>query len=61
MADDPHDGIALLPSDETEFRIRFLSTEEPRVGPNQVHLHLTSHRARQHLPRRLRVPRRAGL
>ena len=42
MADDPHDGIALLPSDETEFRIRFLSTEEPRVGPNQVHLHLTS-------------------
>ncbi len=42
MADEPHDGIALLPSDETEFRIRFLSTQEPRVGPNQVHLHLTS-------------------
>jgi predicted enzyme related to lactoylglutathione lyase len=42
MADDPDDGIALLPSDHTGFRIRFLSTQEQKVGPNQMHLHLTS-------------------
>ncbi len=42
FSDDPHDGIALLPSDDTGFRIRFLPTEEMKSGLNQVHLHLTS-------------------
>ena len=42
MADDPQDGIALLPSDDTGFRIRFLSTEEPKAGQNQMHFDLTS-------------------
>ncbi len=42
MADDPHDGIALLPSDDTGFRIRFLSTQEQKVGQNQMHFDLTS-------------------
>ncbi len=39
---DPHDGIALLPSDDTGFRIRFLSTQERKAGPNRMHLDLTS-------------------
>src|ERR1700754_4385244 len=42
MADDPHDGIALLPSDDTGFRIRFLATQEKKTGPNQMHFDLTS-------------------
>jgi predicted enzyme related to lactoylglutathione lyase len=42
IADNPHDGIALLPSDDTGFRIRFLPTEEQKVGQNQMHLELTS-------------------
>ena len=42
LAEDPHDGIALLPSEDTEFRIRFRSTQEQKSGPNQIHLHLTS-------------------
>ena len=42
LADDHHAGIALLPSDGTPFPIRFLPTKEPKAGPNQMHLHLTS-------------------
>ncbi|GEP32371.1 hypothetical protein NSZ01_01390 [Nocardioides szechwanensis] len=40
-ADDP-DGIALLPNDDTGFRIRFLPSQEPKVVPNQMHFDLTS-------------------
>lgn len=42
MADDPHDGIAILPSDDTGFLIRFLPAQEQKTGPNQMHFHLTS-------------------
>jgi catechol 2,3-dioxygenase-like lactoylglutathione lyase family enzyme len=42
LVDDPQDGVALLPGDGGGFRIRFVPTEEPKAGPNQVHLHLTS-------------------
>ncbi|GAA3837165.1 VOC family protein [Sphaerisporangium flaviroseum] len=42
MADDAHDGITLLPNDDTGFRIRFLATEEKKTGPNQIHFDLTS-------------------
>ncbi|MFI7455556.1 VOC family protein [Nonomuraea sp. NPDC049714] len=42
LADDPDDGITLLPSDDTGFRIRFRPTEEKRTGPNQMHFDLTS-------------------
>ncbi len=42
MAYDPHDGIALLPSDDTGFRIRFVPTLEQKAGPNQMHFDLTS-------------------
>jgi predicted enzyme related to lactoylglutathione lyase len=36
------DGATLLPSDDTGFRIRFLPTDEPKAGPNQMHFDLTS-------------------
>jgi catechol 2,3-dioxygenase-like lactoylglutathione lyase family enzyme len=42
MVDDARDGIALLPSDGTGFRIRFLSTQEQKSGQNQMHFDLTS-------------------
>jgi predicted enzyme related to lactoylglutathione lyase len=42
LIDDPHDGIALLPSDDTGFRLRFLPTQERKAGQNQMHFHLTS-------------------
>jgi predicted enzyme related to lactoylglutathione lyase len=41
MADDP-DAIALLPRDDTGFRIRFLPTKQQKAGLNQMHFHLTS-------------------
>jgi len=42
MADEPHDGVALLPSDDTRFRIRFLPSRERKVGQNRMHFDLTS-------------------
>ncbi len=42
MADDPDDGVTLLPSDDTGFQIRFLQTQEPKTGQNQMHFDLTS-------------------
>ncbi|MET9673098.1 VOC family protein [Streptomyces sp. NPDC006482] len=40
--DDPRDGIVLLPSDDTGFRMRFVAAEGPKGGPNQMHFDLTS-------------------
>ncbi|WP_328491860.1 VOC family protein [Streptomyces sp. NBC_00414] len=40
--DEPHDGIALLPSDDTGFRLRFLPSQEEKVGQNRMHFDLTS-------------------
>jgi len=42
LADDPHDGVVLLPSDDTGFRIRFPATQEQKVGRNRMHFDLTS-------------------
>ena len=42
LVDDAHDGIALLPRDDTGFGIRFLATQEQKTGQNQMHLDLTS-------------------
>jgi catechol 2,3-dioxygenase-like lactoylglutathione lyase family enzyme len=42
LVDDSDEGIALLPNDDTGFRLRFLATDKPKQGPNQIHLHLTS-------------------
>ena len=41
-AEDSRDGVALVPSDDTGFRIRFLPAQEKEPGPNLGHLHLTS-------------------
>jgi predicted enzyme related to lactoylglutathione lyase len=41
MADEPY-GIALLPSDDTGFLMRFLPTQERKTGQNQMHFDLTS-------------------
>ena len=41
-AADSRDGVALLPSDDTGFRIRFLPAREQKVGQNQLHFDLTS-------------------
>jgi predicted enzyme related to lactoylglutathione lyase len=42
MVDDPDGGIAILPNDDTGFRIEFFPTQEPKTGPNQMHFDLTS-------------------
>src|SRR4051794_31977680 len=42
MADESHDGIALLPSDDTGFQIRFSPTQEQKAGQNRMHFDLTS-------------------
>jgi predicted enzyme related to lactoylglutathione lyase len=39
---DEADGIALLPSDDTGFRIRFVTTVEHKIGQNRMHFDLTS-------------------
>jgi catechol 2,3-dioxygenase-like lactoylglutathione lyase family enzyme/predicted enzyme related to lactoylglutathione lyase len=36
------DGVELVPTDDTGFRIRFARTDRPKVGPNQIHFDLTS-------------------
>ena len=41
-ADDPYDGIALAPNDDTGFRLRFLPTQEKKTVANQMHFDLTS-------------------
>ncbi len=40
--DDPHEGVTLLPVDDTGFRIRFVPTDRPKSGRNQIHFDLTS-------------------
>jgi predicted enzyme related to lactoylglutathione lyase len=42
LTDHPDDGVALLPSDDTGFQIRFRSTQEQKTGPNLMHFDLTS-------------------
>src|SRR3954470_5048239 len=41
-ADDPHDAVALQPSDDTGFRLRFLPTQERKTDQNRMHFDLTS-------------------
>ncbi|GAA2758884.1 VOC family protein [Actinopolymorpha rutila] len=42
LVDDPQDGVALLPSDDTGFRLRFLPSQAQKAGPNWTHFDLTS-------------------
>jgi predicted enzyme related to lactoylglutathione lyase len=41
-ADDAGDGLALLPKDDTGFRLRFLPGREQKTGQNRMHFDLTS-------------------
>jgi hypothetical protein len=41
-ADGPGDGIALLPGDDTGFRLRFVPTRERKTNLNPLHFDLTS-------------------
>ncbi|MDT7724104.1 MAG: hypothetical protein QOI21_680 [Actinomycetota bacterium] len=41
LADGPDDDVAILPPD-TGFRIRFLPSQEPKIGQNRAHFDLTS-------------------
>ena len=42
MADDSRGGLALLPSDDTGFRLRFVASQQQKVGQNHMHFDLTS-------------------
>jgi predicted enzyme related to lactoylglutathione lyase len=42
VVEDPRDGIALLPTDDPGFRVRFLPTSTRKTDPNQIHFDLTS-------------------
>ena len=42
VVDSPDNGIALLPNDDTGFRLRFLPTQQQKVGQNHMHFDLTS-------------------
>ncbi|MEU1409035.1 VOC family protein [Streptomyces sp. NPDC005728] len=42
LADGPDDDIAILPPDTAGFRIRFLPSQEPKIGRNRAHFDLTS-------------------
>lgn len=42
LADGPDDDVAILPPDTGGFRIRFLPSQEPKIGQNRAHFDLTS-------------------
>lgn len=42
VAASPHGEVELLPADDTGFRIRFLPSEQQKIGQNQMHFDLTS-------------------
>ncbi len=42
LTDDPHEGVTLLPNDDTGFRLRFVASQQPKIGQNQMHFDLTS-------------------
>ena len=42
VADETEEEIRLVPTDGTRFRMDFKPVPEPKVGPNRLHLDLTS-------------------
>jgi catechol 2,3-dioxygenase-like lactoylglutathione lyase family enzyme len=42
LSDEPHNGVILLPGDDTGFDIHFHPTQAKKSGPNQMHFDLTS-------------------
>jgi predicted enzyme related to lactoylglutathione lyase len=41
-AEDSRAGVALLPVDDTGFRLRFVPSDQVKVGPNPMHFDVTS-------------------
>lgn len=42
VGEDTPDEVSLVPTDGTRFEIVFLRVPEPKVGPNRLHLDLTT-------------------
>jgi predicted enzyme related to lactoylglutathione lyase len=42
VADETPEAVRLVPTDGTRFRMDFMPVPEPKVGPNRLHLDLTS-------------------
>jgi predicted enzyme related to lactoylglutathione lyase len=42
MTADVHGSVALLPTDDTGFRLRFVPSQEQKAGQNRMHFDLTS-------------------
>ncbi|MFC0531826.1 VOC family protein [Phytohabitans kaempferiae] len=42
LTDDPRDGITLPPADDIGFRLRFVPSQDRKVGQNRMHFDLTS-------------------
>ncbi|WP_405433157.1 VOC family protein [Micromonospora sp. NBC_00617] len=42
IVDDPREGVGLVPTDDTGFRLRFAPNEQPKVVQNLMHFDLTS-------------------
>ncbi len=40
--EDPRDGFLVLPSDDTQIRLRFVPSQEEKTFPNKIHFDLTS-------------------
>jgi len=40
--EDPRDGFLVLPSDDTQIRLRFVPSQEQKTFPNKIHFDLTS-------------------
>jgi Glyoxalase-like domain len=45
LAEDPHEGAAVLPGDQPGFRIRFVPSQAEKDGQNPMHFDLTSESA----------------
>jgi hypothetical protein len=42
LTGEPPNDLALVPTDDTGFRLEFQVTREPKTGPNHMHFDLTS-------------------
>ncbi|HEX6151263.1 VOC family protein, partial [Nocardioides sp.] len=42
VVDDPRDGVVVMPSDDVQFRLRFVPSEEQKTFPNKIHFDMTS-------------------
>jgi hypothetical protein len=42
VVEDPRDGVVVMPSDDTQFRLRFVPNVELKSFPNKIHFDMTS-------------------